>query len=481
MRRAPFWLLFALLWAQLQEDFSDGDFTSNPPWSGTDAYWTITPDKRLRSNGPSATATLYLSTPNSRIDDTEWRFWVQVGFNPSPQNYVRIYLVADRADLTDPDLNGYYLKLGGISGSLDSLELWRQAGSTHTRLAGGIRGRFGNTNNILWVRVLRSSAGLWEAYTDTAGYWEAEFTISDNSWSSTSHFGLYFAHTSTNRQNLWLDDFYIGPPLIDTVPPTLVGAEIVSPTQLRLTFSEALELTSATNPANYTLMPGPIAVLSAARSTLSTVELTLGAALQPSQPYILSYAGIQDMAGNTGSGSYTIVLPEAVAVGDLVFSEIMPKPTPPVGLPPYEYCELFNASNKWLDLRDVRFCDATRCATLPAVIAPPGAYVLLVPSAAASDYPGAIALSSWPTLNDSGDSLSLWSADDELLDAVNYTSAWYRDPAKAQGGWSLERIDLSNRCATDSNWIASRSPTGGTPAAVNSVAAFGKIPFRLRW
>jgi hypothetical protein len=136
-------LLLLLGWAQLQDDFSDGDFTNSPTWSGTDVYWTITPDKRLRSNGPSATATLYLSTPNALIDNTEWRFWVRVAFNPSTQNFARVYLIADRADLTDPNLQGYYLKLGGITGSADSLELWLQNGSTHTRLAGGIPGRFG--------------------------------------------------------------------------------------------------------------------------------------------------------------------------------------------------------------------------------------------------------------------------------------------------------------------------------------------------
>jgi hypothetical protein len=123
-------LLVMLSWAQLQDDFSDGDFTNNPPWSGTDLYWVITSDKRLRANGPSSTATLYLSTPNALIDDTEWRFWVRVAFNPSTQNFARVYLVADRADLTDPNLQGYYLKLGGITGSADSLELWLQNGST---------------------------------------------------------------------------------------------------------------------------------------------------------------------------------------------------------------------------------------------------------------------------------------------------------------------------------------------------------------
>ncbi|MCX7606788.1 MAG: lamin tail domain-containing protein [Bacteroidia bacterium] len=464
--------LFLLSWAsaQVQDDFSDGDFTHNPPWSGTDLYWSITPDYRLRSNGPAATATLYLSTPNTLISHTEWRFWVRVGFNPSTQNYVRIYLVADRANLSDPSLNGYYLRLGGITGNLDSLELWRQQGATHTRVAGGRAGRFGGTNNILRVRVLRDGMGNWEAYTDSLGFWEAEFTAVDAVLSTTTHFGVYFQHTSTNRQNLWLDDIYVGPPIVDTTPPQVVGVEILLPTQLRLTFSEAVTVASSTNISAYTVTPGPIPITTATRPLPTRVELSLGQPLQPSTVYTLSYAGVEDMAGNAGSGSLQIVLAEEPAPGDVVFSELMPKPTPIVSLPAYEYVELYNRSTKWIQVGGLRFCDAVQCASLGSRLLPPGGYLLLIPSSAASAYPSGLPLSSWPTLNDSGDSLTLWNAADERLDFVYYRSSWYRDPTKAQGGWSLERIDLDNLCATDSNWTASAVAAGGTPGAVNSVA-----------
>ncbi|MCX7651242.1 MAG: lamin tail domain-containing protein [Bacteroidia bacterium] len=460
--------LLCLLWAQVFDDFSDGDFTATPPWNGTNAYWSVTHDGRLRSNGPSASATLYLSTPNSLISNTEWRFWVRVGFNPSSSNFVRIYLVSDRADLTDPALNGYYLRLGGIPGNMDSLELFRQQGSTHTRLAGGKAGRFGSTNNIMWIRVLRSSSGTWTVYADSSGFWETELSTTDASISTTSHFGIFFQHTSSNRQNLWLDDFYIGPPIVDNTPPTLLSAEVVSPTLVRLTFSEAVDITSSQNPSNYLLTPGSIAVSTANRTFPSKVELTLSAALTPSVVYTLSYSGIQDLAGNAGSGDTTIVLPEIPQLGDLIFSEIMPKPTPVVGLPPYEYVEIYNRSNKWLSTAGLRLCDRSQCGNLPTSILPPYSTLLLIPSSAATAYPNALVASPWPSLNDSGDSLSLLNAADEPLDIVKYTPSWYRDPAKALGGWSLERIDLNDLCNTDSNWTASSHPSGGTPNAPNT-------------
>ncbi|MCS7189030.1 MAG: lamin tail domain-containing protein [Bacteroidia bacterium] len=474
-------LLTTLLWAQIQEDFSDGDFSNNPIWSGTDAYWSVTSDYRLRSNGPSATSTIYLSTPNTLIQNTEWRFWVRVAFNPSSQNFARVYLVSDRSDLTDPNLNGYYLRLGGITGNLDSLEFWRQQGGTHTRLAGGRPGRFGGTNNILRVRVIRDAAGVWQVFTDTLGFWEPEFSLTDNVISTTSHFGIYFQHTSSNRQNLWLDDIYVGPPIQDNTPPQALSAEVVTPTQVRITFSEAVENTSATNINAYTISPGAIPIVSATRPLPNTVELTLGQPLQPSVSYTLTYTGIQDMAGNVGSGSVPLILVELPAPGDLIFSEVMAKPTPVVGLPPYEYVEIYNRSTKWIKLDGVRLCDASQCATIGAGILAPGGFALLIPNSAASDYPDGIALSNWPTLNDSGDSLTLWNSNSDRLDFLPYKSSWYRNSAKAQGGWSLERIDPDNLCALDSNWIASVAAAGGTPRAPNSVLGMWRdtIPPRL--
>jgi hypothetical protein len=464
-------LLFMLSWAQLQDDFSDGDFTNNPSWSGTDLYWVITSDKRLRANGPSSTATLYLSTPNTLIDNTEWRFWVRVAFNPSTQNFARVYLVADRADLTDPNLQGYYLKLGGITGSADSLELWLQNGSTHTRLAGGKSGRFGGSNNILRIKVLRRATGLWEVFSDTLGNgtWEPELTATDLTFSTTAYFGVYFQHTSTYRQSLYFDDFYIGPPIVDTVPPRLTEVEVITDQQVAVSFNEPIEATSAQNPLYYGITPGPVPITGVTLSAPNQVLLQLGSSLQRSMLYQLRVEGIADLAGNLALDSLLFVWPEEPVAGEVVFSEIMADPDPPVALPPYEYVEIYNRSSKWFSVGGWRFCDATQCVTLPDRLLPPQSYLLLGPAAALSSYPELVGLSSWPSLNNSGDSLTLLSSTDLILDKVAYSDTWYRSSTKKNGGWSLERMNLDDLCAADSNWTASEDPMGGTPGRPNSV------------
>ena len=48
-------------------------------------------------------------------------------------------------------------------------------------------------------------------------------------------------------------------------------------------------------------------------------------------------------------------------------------------------------------------------------------------------------------------------------------SSWFTDDFKADGGYSLERIDYNNPSETEQNWQASNNETGGTPGRENSV------------
>ena len=126
--RLPLFLLFCLLTAQLSaqlvDDFSDGDFSQNPSWIGDNALFQISPDLRLQSDGLSQSDTIALSTPSSRVGDTEWRLDIDYGFAPSTSNQIRVYLVSDVVDVKGP-LNGYFLQVGE-SQSMDSYDLYRQ-------------------------------------------------------------------------------------------------------------------------------------------------------------------------------------------------------------------------------------------------------------------------------------------------------------------------------------------------------------------
>ena len=93
---AKVFLTFALfcsnqqLFAQLTDDFSDGDFVADPVWSGSDARF-IVESGRLSLKAPADTDAAYLATTSTLINDATWEFLVQLDFNPSTSNFVRIY------------------------------------------------------------------------------------------------------------------------------------------------------------------------------------------------------------------------------------------------------------------------------------------------------------------------------------------------------------------------------------------------------
>ena len=53
--------------AQVTDDFSDGDFTSDPPWFGDVSNYKVE-NGMLNSDGPRATSSIYLSTESEVIN-----------------------------------------------------------------------------------------------------------------------------------------------------------------------------------------------------------------------------------------------------------------------------------------------------------------------------------------------------------------------------------------------------------------------------
>jgi hypothetical protein len=75
------------------------------------------------------------------------------------------------------------------------------------------------------------------------------------------------------------------------------------------------------------------------------------------------------------------------------------------------------------------------------------------------------------SLANEGATLVLKNSTGKVIHSVTYSSDWYQDPLKENGGWSLEMIDPGNPCGCRDNWKASKDLRGGTPGAFNSVHA----------
>lgn len=156
---------------------------------------------------------------------------------------------------------------------------------------------------------------------------------------------------------------------------------------------------------------------------------------------------------------------------DVIITEIFPDPSPVIGLPDAEFIEVFNRSDKIINLAGWKFTDGSSTATLSGTLNP-GEYRIISSTSTASEFStfGVVTgVANFPTLNNSGDNLELRRKDDLLIDRVSYSDSWYRDEDKKQGGYTLELIDPGNPCGEGDNWIASDASNGGTPGAVNSV------------
>ncbi len=160
---------------------------------------------------------------------------------------------------------------------------------------------------------------------------------------------------------------------------------------------------------------------------------------------------------------------------DIVIDELMADPTPQVSLPNNEWIELRNKSATAFNLLGWRVGDATgQSGTMPSFNLLPDSFVIVCTAsavAAMSVYGPTIAVTSFPSLDNTGDIIYLRSPQNRIIHAVNYTDAWYRNELKKDGGWTLEMIDTKNPCSGFSNWKASTDLKGGTPGKKNSVDA----------
>ncbi|MFM1794153.1 MAG: hypothetical protein RL642_538 [Bacteroidota bacterium] len=157
---------------------------------------------------------------------------------------------------------------------------------------------------------------------------------------------------------------------------------------------------------------------------------------------------------------------------DVVIQEIMADPTPVIGLPNAEYIELRNRSSKTINLLRWRIDNGSSAAIITSsYLLEPDSIVLLCSRtqlAAFSHVKNVIGLTSFPAINNEGDLLRLKNADGKTIHAVAFDPSWYNSPVKANGGWSLEMIDIQQPCAKH-NWSASSNTKGGTPGQMNSI------------
>ncbi|RDC55089.1 hypothetical protein DU508_18220 [Pedobacter chinensis] len=472
-------LLFSkIAFSQFSDHFEDGNFTQNPVWQGDENYFFINAGKQLQSNGPQlGSQILALSTVNQNSLNTSWEFFVKLNFDPTATNFVRIYLTSNQQDLKSA-LNGYFVQIGE-TGSTDGFHLYRQTGTSTSRIITGSQKTRVN-NNVLTARIkiTRDDSGLWNLYTDVNGgqNFIPEGSVTDKTFTTSGYAGVYCRYATASRYSQYIfDDFEVKDLVPDVTPPTIKNVTVVDQNNLEVTFSKPIDQNSGLTPINYTLSGGYSSPENVSLIDQNNYRLTFKKSFL-SGNYSLIINDVKDKTGNTISANsafnFFYVKPYLAEFGDVVINEIFANPTGSKGLPQKEFIELWNTTNEYILTAGWKYSDQTSTYTFQNDTIKPAEYIILCAKADTNlfkPFGKTIGLSPWPSLNNDKDILTLSNAKGTTIDKVAYYDSWYRDDLKKKGGYSLELIDPKNSCKGSQNWSSSTNVDGGTPGKENSI------------
>ncbi len=576
-----FFFIFSIsIFAQLSENFSDGNFSDNPTWLGDDNNFIVNSDSELQLNTSGAdTSVLY--TAVEIPDSTVWEIDFKMDFAPSNNNRLRIYLQSSTTNFTDVD--GYFLEIGE-SGATDRLTLFRSDAGNKTEITAATEGALGNDPAIAKVKVTRSKTGDWSIFAnyDNGDILNLEATGFDDTYlGGNLFFAVWCKNTSTNSEAFFFDNIAISSLQPDVTPPSVLQVTPLSLTELEVSFDEAMDSTSAATETNYFVNNGiespssstwnssnqskvllnfanpfsnqttynldiqnvkdqadipliaasipftidfespelidvitissselelefnqPIESTTGSLSTNYTIDngignpinveidpiepfrvyLELGSPLSNGIEYILRVENLKnqlDIEMNPQDFPFDFLIGAMIEPGDFVINEILADPLSGGG----DYVELYNNSDKFLDIEDLIISNTTRTSGRDknietSLILKPGEYVVLTPEPFFTllnytvENPDFLIENALPSYNISDGNVSIFTSygmDTVMIDSFDYNNDFHFPFIDDTKGISLERIDFDAPTQNRSNWhSASTISGGGTPTFKNS-------------
>lgn len=156
----------------------------------------------------------------------------------------------------------------------------------------------------------------------------------------------------------------------------------------------------------------------------------------------------------------------------VVINEILPDPSPIVALPNCEFIELRNCSNQQINLNKWRISNGSSVGIITTdYFLKPDSLVILSAKSNTVFFNApskTIGLSTFPSLGNESDVITLMDRSGKTIHAVSYKKSWHDNSIKSEGGWSIEMIDPFKPC-NPNNWQSSKALTGGSPGKENSI------------
>ena len=149
--------------AQINENFSDGNFDRNPEWRGNTGNFKINEKLQLQSYA-TTTSVSSLFTNSESIVNAQWKAQFIIKYSTSSSNYAAMYIISDNENLTS-GCNGYYVQIGGTN---DEISLFLQQGTKKTKIIDGLDKRIADDSVNVEVKVTRDGNGNFELWSKKA-------------------------------------------------------------------------------------------------------------------------------------------------------------------------------------------------------------------------------------------------------------------------------------------------------------------------
>ncbi len=450
--------IYQVGYAQLADDFEDGNLSVNPVWVG-DIDDFIVEQGVLRLNAPSA-GTSMLSTGIIIPDSFELSMYIHMDFDPSSSNFLSI-------KLHNSDKTNYYEIRIGENGADDNFKFYRFDGSSELLIGNGTLGALAKSPEFRFRLVYRNQGDfqLFADYENDGGFdFDAMFFDNQIPLSELMIFEISCTYTSSRADDFYFDNILLKEYAPDIEPPQISNVDVLSSNCVVVSFDEQLS-EDVLEVSNYSIVDGPqILSVDFHNGNSTKVKLNLGEELSAENEYILEVINIIDLMGNSlVSDNVTFRFIGRPEGDDLKISEIL--------FDPYsggeDFIEIYNGSSKYLQLEDVIIGNAEngqqKRVSIDYVLEP-GEYVALsedidflrenyLPPVEAKllevDLPAFD--------NSNGNPLLLIEDKQNLitLDSMSYVEDQHFELIDDTEGVSLERISFLQDASDSKNWYSS--------------------------
>jgi hypothetical protein len=421
---------------------------------------------------------IHISNLEPSMGLTKWSFRIRHGCDPSSSNNWGVFLISDNEPISmipGSLVSGFVVGVND-SGYDDTLRLWKvKNGVLSTVLNTGINWQndIGISSHAI-VNVERSQEGRWKTrVVSQAGTLIDSASCVDMELFNAEWFGVYYKYTSTRDRLFWLDDISIdGVFYEDKKPPEVIKCNTFTLYSVDLTLNEEPEA-DFFSPTNFSLNGTSETACSILKLSPLSIRIIFENHFKNKSENNLIIKSLCDKSTNCDQNIFIRFIPIWAEPGDVIISEIMADPLPSVSLPEREYLEIFNKTNFQFDLKNWALTTRDQRTLFPESLIYPGEHKIICQVQDTSlflKYGRVTGLKSFPVLIDAGRLITLSDSSGNLIHGVEYSSEWYGDNLKNDGGWSLEMIDTGFSFFADGNWSASLSRSGGTPGSSNSVS-----------